>query len=179
MTEEAGAVTKRRLGRGGAIVALIILCAAAFIIFNVVRDLAPTRVNTVAKAHFSCTVLSVYDGDGPINCAELDLAGQPVQVRLRGIEAREPDNSCYHPDLCPQASGAEAKAELARLAVGRLECISFGPSYGRVDASCVNESGTDVSCAMLKSGTAVRWAQYDPEGRLIACVPTRSRTDAR
>lgn len=179
VTDGEGAATGRRLGRGGILVALVIAGAVAFIILNVIRDLAPARVNTATKSHFSCSVLSVYDGDGPINCSEVDQDGQPVQIRLRGIEAREPDDSCYHTDICPKASGAEAKAELTRLAVGRLQCVSFGPSYGRVDARCTNESGVDISCAMLKSGKAVRWPEYDPDGLLIPCVPAEARHDAR
>lgn len=161
---------KRKLGIGALAIGLIIIAAIAFIIVNALGDRHAPRVDIAAGKQFPCTVQSVYDGDGPINCAEQDLAGNRVSVRIRGIEARDADNSCRHPNLCPQASGAEAKAMLERFAVGRLNCTSHGPSYNRVDAFCTNASGQDLSCEMLKSGMAVRWEQYDPEGRLIPCV---------
>ena len=54
--------------------------------------------------------------------------------------------------------GEAAKAELTRLAVGRLECTSYGPSYSNVNASCRTATGADLSCEMLRTGTAVRCA---------------------
>lgn len=158
----------------GVAIALIIVSAVAFIAFNVVRDMAPVRVDTAAGARFRCSVLSVYDGDGPIACSEVDLDSQPVLIRLRGIEAREIDNTCHQFDLCPDASGLAAKAELTRLAAGRLDCMSFGPtSFGRVSALCRTADGVDLTCAMLKSGMAARWAEYDPERRLVGCQPKK------
>jgi endonuclease YncB( thermonuclease family) len=156
---------------GGLLIGLIISAAIVFIAVSVSRDLAGEPVDTAAGREFPCTVESVYDGDGPINCTEKDANGQPVKVRLRGIEARETDNSCQVPNLCTAASGEAAKAMLVSLAVGRLQCTSFGPSYSRVDASCRNAAGVDLSCEMIRTGNAARWAQYDPEGRLAACVP--------
>ena len=168
---------KRKLGLGALAIGLIILAAIVFIAFNALGDREAPRVDLAAGKTFPCTVQSVYDGDGPINCAERDLSGNPVAVRVRGIEAREVDNRCPRANLCPQASGAEAKAVMERLAVGRLECTSFGPSYSRVDAHCRNASGQDLSCEMLRSGTAVRWPEYDPEGALVQCVrPYRGGT---
>ena len=161
----------RKVSTGAIAIALIILAAIAFILFSALGQASSAAVDTASGSQFPCTVQSVYDGDGPINCAENDTTGKQVRVRLRGIEAREADNSCRYENLCPEASGAEAKAQLTRLAVGRLECTSFGPSYNNVDASCRNPAGQDISCEMLRSGAAVRWPQYDPDGRLIPCVP--------
>jgi len=162
---------RTKIGVGGLVIGAIIIAALIFIVASVAHDAAPAKVNTAAGKEFSCTVTSVYDGDGPINCSELDQKGQQVTVRLRGIEARENDNTCPRDDLCPKASGAEAKAVLTKLAVGRLQCVSYGPSYNRVDARCTNPQGLDLSCEMLRSGTAIRWPQYDPEGRLVSCTP--------
>lgn len=161
------------VGIGGIAVAGIIIAALAFIGVNLMQDAAPTIVNTASGSRFQCTVLSVYDGDGPINCAEVDAQGKHVSVRLRGIEARDADNSCSRAELCPQATGAEAKAALTKLAVGRLECVSFGPSYERVDASCVAPTGLDLSCEMIRSGMAMRWPEYDQGGRLVKCDPAK------
>jgi endonuclease YncB( thermonuclease family) len=162
---------QKKYGAGALAVAGIIVAALAFILFNVLDHKQAARVNVAAGAEFPCTVRSVYDGDGPINCAEIDLAGRAVSVRLRGIEAREADNSCRHDDLCPAATGQQAKEKLTQLAVGQLECVSFGPSYNRVDARCISATGVDISCEMIRSGMASRWPQYDPDGRLIACIP--------
>lgn len=161
-----------RIGTGGLVIAAIILAAVIFIVVNVLQSFAPEQVDTATGSRFACTVLSVYDGDGPINCAEVDGEGQQVRVRLRGIDAREPDNSCQV-ETCPPLSGREAKAILTRLAVGRLQCTSFGPSYNRVDSSCWNSAGVDISCEMIRRGAAVRWPQYDREQRLVNCVPGR------
>jgi len=162
-----------RIGVGPLLIGGIIVAALAFIAVSVVHDLRTSTVDIAAGSRFPCTVVSVYDGDGPINCAEVDAEGKQVRVRVKGIEARDSDNTCRLADRCPSASGAEAKAALTRLAVGRIECVSHGPSYNRVDAFCVNAQGQDVSCEMLRTGTAVRWAEYDPEGRLANCTPSR------
>lgn len=164
---------RSRIGLGGLVIGGIILAAIAFVIASAMSASASARVNTDAGSGFTCTVLSVRDGDGPINCAEIDAKGQPVAVRLRGIEARDSDNRCRLDEACPKMSGAEAKATLTRIAVGRLQCVSFGPSYSRVDASCETSSGTDISCELIRIGAAVRWPQYDPDGRLLHCVPGR------
>ncbi|WP_225421634.1 thermonuclease family protein [Sphingomonas parva] len=171
MTSRIWRRARERMGlkaiAGGAVVG----AAIGFVAVNALGHLRPERYDVAAGRAFRCTVLSVYDGDGPINCAETDLRGRPIAVRLRGIEAREYDDSCQHPELCPTASGAAAKAILVGLATGRLDCVSYGPSFKRVDARCANAAGADLSCAMLKSGTAVRWARFDPDGRLKGCVP--------
>lgn len=167
-----GLLTRARgkIGTSGLVIVAVVVAALIFVIVNVVQDIAPDQVDTATGSRFNCTVLSVYDGDGPINCAEVDGDGKQVSVRLRGIEAREPDNSCQT-DLCPRLSGEDAKAMLTRLAVGQIQCTSFGPSYNRVDASCITSTGTDISCELIRSGAAVRWPEYDRDNRLVNCLP--------
>jgi endonuclease YncB( thermonuclease family) len=162
---------RAKVGIGGVVIGGIIVAAMGFVAASAVSDMSPHIVDTAVGSRFTCTVLSVYDGDGPINCSEVDGKKQPVSVRLRGIEARDADNTCRRADLCPSKSGEEAKAMLTSLAVGRLECVSFGPSYNRVDASCRSATGVDLSCEMIKSGNAMRWPEYDPEERLVHCKP--------
>lgn len=161
-----------KIGISGIAVGIIIAAALAFIVASVLHTRTSAAVEIESGRQFHCTVRSVYDGDGPINCAESDTKGQPVSVRLRGIEAREADNSCQA-DTCPKASGAEAKAALMKLAVGRLMCTSYGPSYNRVDARCRTPTGKDLSCEMVRSGNAARWPEYDPDGSLIPCTPNK------
>lgn len=164
---------KGRWGAGGIAFAAIMVLALGFIATNLLGDARRAPVDLAVGSRFPCTVLSVYDGDGPINCAEVDGRGQQVIVRLRGIEARENDNSCRRQDICPPLSGAQGKAVLEELAGGRMLCTSFGPSYNRVDARCFTPAGLDVSCEMIRRGAAMRWPQYDPDGSLANCAPPR------
>lgn len=47
-----------------------------------------TLANLPAGVSFSCTPIAVWDGDGPIWCAE------GPRIRLAGVAAREIDGSC-------------------------------------------------------------------------------------
>jgi endonuclease YncB( thermonuclease family) len=125
---------------------------------------------------FTCTPVRVWDGDGPIWCAE------GPKIRLAGIAAREIDGSCRPGHPCPGASGITARDALVRLvgrATGRsreghvlvtgkpLRCVSFGSGEGeRTAATCVTADGVDVGCAMVRGGFAVRWAKYEPPRRV-------------
>ena len=123
-----------------------------------------------AGSGFICTPTAVWDGDGPIWCAE------GPKVRLAGIAAREIDGSCrsYHP--CPAVSGPASRAALIGLlgrpighrATGhvlvrgpRLRCRSVGNGKGgRTAAWCSSPTAGDLSCAMVSGGHALRWATF-------------------
>lgn len=120
-------------------------------------------------ATFTCTPVRVWDGDGPIWCAE------GPKIRLAGIAAREIDGTCNPGHPCPAASGPAARDALVRLIgtpIGRapsghvlvkgtaLHCVSEGSGKGsRTAAWCAGPRG-DPSCAMVKSGNALRWNRY-------------------
>ncbi|HMM13673.1 MAG TPA: hypothetical protein PKA57_03535 [Parvibaculum sp.] len=105
---------------------------------------------------FTCTVTGVHDGDGPIYCAE------GPKIRLHAIAARELDETCLPGHPCPGASGAAAKRALEALALGqRLTCEATGTSYGRVTAICRTSAGTELNCAMVRGGYAIRWNKFD------------------
>lgn len=120
--------------------------------------------------NFTCTPTHVWDGDGPIWCAE------GPHVRLSGIAAREMDESCRTNQPCPDASALEARDQLVALLGGaqgsnetghivvrgpRLSCRSDGSAGGtRTAAFCTLPSGADLSCAMVESGTVLRWDRY-------------------
>ena len=132
-------------------------------------DAASSRV--VAEGErFACTPEKVWDGDGPIHCAE------GPKVRLSGIAAREMDGSCSPGHPCPAASAEAARDALAAL-LGRttgvastghllvegpaLECLSEGSAKGsRTAAWCTSPTAGDLSCAMVASGTAAKWERY-------------------
>ncbi len=123
-----------------------------------------------AGQSFTCTPARVWDGDGPIWCEE------GPRVRLAGIAAREADGSCRANQPCPDASADEARDALVSLigaASGRsleghvlvrgpaMQCQSDGGAGGsRTAAWCVSPSSGDLSCAMVRSGTVLRWERY-------------------
>jgi len=123
-----------------------------------------------AGQDFTCTPIRVWDGDGPIWCAE------GPRIRLSGIAAREMDGTCRSNQPCPDASAEEARDALVRLvgrATGRsgqghvfvegptMTCTSLGNGVGsRTAAWCVSPIGGDLSCAMITGGWALRWERY-------------------
>jgi endonuclease YncB( thermonuclease family) len=123
-----------------------------------------------AGTSFTCTPVRVWDGDGPIWCAE------GPRIRLAGIAAREMDGSCRPGHPCPKADAIQACDHLVRL-IGRktgvassghilvtgepLTCRSDGSGKGgRTAAWCSNSKAGDLSRAMVKSGFALKWERY-------------------
>lgn len=123
-----------------------------------------------AGATFTCTPTRVWDGDGPLWCAE------GPRLRLAGIAAREMDGTCRSNQPCPTATAEAARDALVRLVgrpVGRspqghilvqgppLTCLSEGSGVGvRTAAWCRTAAGADLSCAMVATGTVLRWDRY-------------------
>lgn len=120
--------------------------------------------------NFDCTPIRVWDGDGPIWCAE------GVKVRLSGIAAREMNETCLKGHPCPKKSAIEARDALVNLigvkvglaAQGHIlvqgpamKCLSVGGAGGnRTAAFCVSPKSGDLSCAMVKGGWALQWNKY-------------------
>ncbi len=119
---------------------------------------------------FACTPTRVWDGDGPIWCAE------GPRVRLAGISAREMDGTCKQGHPCPKASAIAARDRLVRLLGGAkgkartghilvsaptMRCVSNGSARGGRTGGWCNLPGIgDISCAMIRSGTVLRWDRY-------------------
>jgi len=124
----------------------------------------------VAGLIFACTPTHVYDGDGPIWCAE------GPRIRLSGIAAREIDGTCIRGHPCPRASGIAARNALVdilggprgstrtghiRVKAPAMKCRSEGHAKGvRTAATCTLPDGRDIGCAMLRTGTVLPWARY-------------------
>ena len=123
-----------------------------------------------AGQSFECTPTRVWDGDGPIWCAE------GPRVRLSGIAAREMDGTCSSGHPCPKATAEAARDALVKL-VGKpsgrsreghvlvsgptLKCRSDGGAGGKcTTAWCVSPKSGDLSCAMVKGGWALKWSKY-------------------
>ena len=144
-------------------------------------------------ATFTCTPTRVWDGDGPVWCAE------GPKIRLAGIAAREMDGSCRPNHPCPKMSPAGSRDHLAALLMGRtysgklerastghvlvtwpvLRCTPDGSAgRGRVAAWCVSPAVGDLSCAMVRSGHALKWPKFWRGHRcsVISYLRTRSRS---
>jgi endonuclease YncB( thermonuclease family) len=119
---------------------------------------------------FACTPTRVWDGDGPIWCAE------GPRIRVAGVAARESDGSCRSNQPCPAATAEQAKNALVAL-VGRrtgtsreghaivsgptLTCLSDGSAGGgRTAAWCTSPRNGDLSCAMVRTRTVLIWPRY-------------------
>ena len=123
-----------------------------------------------AGSSFTCTPTHVWDGDGPIWCAE------GPKIRLAAIAAREIDESCRRGHPCPKASGRAARDHLVTLLGGAkgvassghvlvrapaLRCLSEGSGKGsRTAAWCSRTKVGDLSCAMVRSGYALPWKEH-------------------
>lgn len=123
-----------------------------------------------AGVAFTCTPTSVWDGDGPIWCAE------GPRIRIAGVAAREIDDSCSRNHPCPNVSGTEARDRLVRLLGGPkgklgtghikvraapMRCVSDGSARGaRTAAWCTSPVFGDLSCAVVRAGGALRWQRY-------------------
>lgn len=124
----------------------------------------------VAGVSLNCTPIRVWDGDGPICCAE------GPRIRLAGIAAREMNGGCSVGHPCPAANAIQARDHLVRLLGGgigttstghividgpRLSCVSAGSANGsRTAAWCRSPRIGDLSCRMVEDGYAARWPRY-------------------
>jgi endonuclease YncB( thermonuclease family) len=130
---------------------------------------ATAQIVPAAQA-FSCTPVAVYDGDGPIWCAE------GPKVRIAGVAAREMDGSCRSNQPCPRVGAIDARDRLVRLFGGpkgtmstghvkvrsvAMTCVSDGSAGGsRTAAWCTSPAFGDLSCAVVRAGGAIRWARF-------------------
>ena len=119
---------------------------------------------------FAGTPIAVWDGDGPVWCAE------GPRIRIAGVAAREIDGSCKGSQPCPAVSGTDARDRLVRLfggargtmptghirvRGGTMTCLSEGSAGGsRTAAWCRSSEVGDLSCAVIRAGGAVRWDLY-------------------
>lgn len=118
-----------------------------------------------AAALFACAVVHVADGD-TFTCADR------TRVRLAAIDAPELPGHCRTGRACAPGDPFASKTALEALALGRkVKCEPVGTSYDRVVAWC-RRGHTDLSCAQVRAGQAIRWYRYDGEA---VCTPFRLR----
>lgn len=123
-----------------------------------------------ANYQFKCTPTHVYDGDGPVWCAE------GPKIRISGIAAREMDGTCRSNQPCPRATAEQARDQLVQIFGGPrgkiqtghiivkaapMTCLSVGGAGGsRTAAWCKLASGNDLSCVMVRTGTVLVWPKF-------------------
>lgn len=163
----------RVLEPGGTSMSSSKVAVAAFIFAAVIaQPLPPNAAAQVVAAGrtFTCTPTAVWDGDGPIWCAE------GPKIRIAGVAAREIDESCSLGQPCPTVSGEAARDRLVALFGGArgtlptghvkvrapaMTCQSDGSAGGsRTAAWCRSPAFGDLSCAVIARGGAIRWARY-------------------
>jgi hypothetical protein len=126
---------------------------------------------------FQCTPTRIWDGDGPVWCAE------GPKLRIAGVAARESDGTCRSNQPCPAASAQSARDSLVRLLgrpIGRspeghilisgprLTCLSTGHAVGsRTGAWCQSPVVGDLSCALVATGTVLKWSRYWGDHRCV------------
>lgn len=114
------------------------------------------------RPRFSCRVANVHDGD-TFRCTD------GTRIRLAAIDAPEMPGACQPRRACAPGDPLRSKAALERLISGRtVECQPTGTTYNRIAAWC-SVGATDLSCAMLRGGQAIRLPRFDPSGRLAHC----------
>lgn len=123
-------------------------------------------------APFTCAVVRVHDGDGPLWCAN------GIKVRIAGVQAPDYEDAepCRRPDkrrgryTCNDAAADRSRQTVERLVLRQtLSCQPVGMSYARVVARCTLADGRSLSCAVIAAGAAVRWDRYWRQYRMGEC----------
>ncbi len=94
-----------------------------------------------AGTTFSCTPIAVYDGDGPIWCAE------GPKIRTAGTAAREINGVCKPGHPCPAASGIAARDALVRELGGAKGKLRTGHIVVRAGTMRCQSDGSAVAVA--------------------------------
>jgi endonuclease YncB( thermonuclease family) len=126
----------------------------------------------IAAPPFTCEVVRVHDGDGPLWCRN------GIKVRVAGIQAPDFESAepCHRHNAsranytCDNAAAERSQRIVERLVLHRsLTCQPMGKSYKRVVARCTLPDGRSLSCATIAAGAAVRWDRYWRQYRMGEC----------
>ena len=123
-------------------------------------------------APFTCVVVRVHDGDGPLWCAG------GIKVRIAGVQAPDYEDAepCRRPGArranytCDTVAADRSQQIVERLVLRQtLMCRPVGMSYARIVARCTLADGRSLSCAVIATGAAVRWDRYWRHYRMGEC----------
>ena len=97
-----------------------VIAIAGTIVVSIALGLPAAKAVEIVGAgkSFKCTPIAVWDGDGPIWCAE------GPRIRISGVAAREMDGTCRANQPCPAVGAIEARDKVVRLfggATGKLK----------------------------------------------------------
>ncbi len=128
--------------------------------------LAAAQVTTGQS--FTCTVIRVHDGDGPLTCAN------GVKIRIAGVQA--PDFESAEPCrvgkpgyVCDDTRARAAQRVTAGLTLGkRLHCTAVDKSWNRVVARCWLPDNRSLTCAVIARG-GWAWPEYWRRYRMEEC----------
>lgn len=126
-------------------------------------------LSLAAAASFSCRVVRVHDGDGPIWCAN------GMKVRTAGVQA--PDFESATPCrtrktnyVCDDLEAEASRVIVERLVLGRtMTCLPVDRSYKRIVARCTLPNGSSLTCATIEAGAARKWDKYWRRYKLQPC----------
>lgn len=116
-----------------------------------------------AMMPFTCHVIRVHDGDGPLWCRTAE------RIRIAGIQAPDFENTapCRRPARqrrafrCDDRAAARSQRLVSALVLNkRIRCQPLDTSYGRIVARCTLPDGRSLACAAIAAGAAVRWDRY-------------------
>lgn len=118
---------------------------------------------------FTCDVIRVHDGDGPLTCAN------GIKVRIAGVQS--PDYESAEPCrigkagyVCDDSRARAAQRVTAGLALNkRLACTAVDKSWNRVVARCWLPDGRSLTCAVIARGGGWRWDKFWRRYRMEKC----------
>jgi hypothetical protein len=143
---------------------MLLYTAAALLCVAILISMAPAEAAVPivpASETFQCIPVAVYDGDGPVWCAE------GPRIRIAGVAAREMDGTCRANQPGAAVDAIDARDRLVRLlersrgslAEGHvivrsatMSCRSEGSAGGsRTAAWCKSPAFRDLSCAVVRA----------------------------
>lgn len=118
---------------------------------------------------FTCDVIRVHDGDGPLTCAN------GVKIRIAAVqspdfESAEPCRTGKANYVCDNRRARAAQRVTEGLVLGkRLTCTAVDKSWNRVVARCWLPDGRSLTCAVIARGGGRRWDAYWRRYRMGEC----------
>ena len=111
-----------------------------------------------AGQRFTCTPVAVWDGDGPVWCAE------GPKIRIAGVAAREMDGNCKTNQRCPNVDAGEARDRLVAILGGacgtpRRIKVRSAPMSCRSDGSA-GDRGRRPGVARRRAPSLLEEARY-------------------